>query len=56
LGVVHIFELDRPEVEPREADILESGFRPVEEMLADLAGFETWSQICLRELWKQATP
>lgn len=52
LGVVHIFELDRPAVEPREADIMESGFQPVEELLSNLAGFETWSQICLRELWR----
>jgi predicted NUDIX family phosphoesterase len=51
LGVVHIFELERPLVEPREPDILECGFRPVEELLADLSRFESWSQICLRELY-----
>jgi predicted NUDIX family phosphoesterase len=54
LGVVHVFDLDRPAVEPREADILESGFRPVEDLLADLTGFESWSQICLRELFGQS--
>ncbi len=48
---MHLFELERPAVEPRETDILESGFRPVEELLADLPRFETWSQICLRELF-----
>lgn len=53
LGVVHIFELQSPAVEPREIDILESGFRPVEEMLADLDRFESWSQICLRELFSE---
>ncbi len=51
LGVVHLFELERPNVEPREDDILECGFRPVEEMLADLSAFETWSEICLRALF-----
>jgi predicted NUDIX family phosphoesterase len=51
LGVVHLFELDRPAVEPREPDILESGFRTVEELLADVTRFESWSQICLRELF-----
>jgi predicted NUDIX family phosphoesterase len=51
LGVVHLFELEQPAVEPRESEILDCGFKPVEELLADLAGFESWSQICLRELF-----
>ncbi|NUQ65655.1 MAG: phosphoesterase [Pirellulales bacterium] len=51
LGVVHRFELEQPLVEPREEDILECGFRPVEEILADLSAFESWSQICLRALY-----
>ncbi|NLY01829.1 MAG: phosphoesterase [Rhodopirellula sp.] len=51
LGVVHLFDLERPEVEPREDDILECGFRPVDEMLGDLSAFETWSEICLRALF-----
>jgi predicted NUDIX family phosphoesterase len=51
LGVVHILDLQRPNVRPHEADILECGFRPVQEMLRDLDGFETWSQICLRALF-----
>jgi predicted NUDIX family phosphoesterase len=51
LGVVHLFDVARPEVNPREADILESGFRPVAEILADLSGFESWSQICLQALF-----
>jgi predicted NUDIX family phosphoesterase len=54
LGVVHLFELERPAVEPRETDILESGFHDVEELLADLTRFESWSQICLRELFRRA--
>jgi predicted NUDIX family phosphoesterase len=51
LGVVHVFDVERPSVWPREADILDAGFRPVSELLADLARFETWSQICLRALF-----
>jgi predicted NUDIX family phosphoesterase len=51
LGVVHVLDVERPAVRPREQDILEAGFRPVEELLADLDGFETWSQICLRALF-----
>ncbi|MEX2139603.1 MAG: phosphoesterase [Pirellulales bacterium] len=51
LGVVHLVELERPAIEPREADLLESGFVPVEELLGDLSRFETWSQYCLRALF-----
>ncbi len=51
LGVVHLFELDRPDVQPREADLLDAGFRPVEELQAEASRFESWSQICLRELF-----
>lgn len=51
LGVVHRFDVQRPAVAPRESEIIDCGFRPVEEMLADLDGFETWSQICLRALF-----
>jgi predicted NUDIX family phosphoesterase len=51
LGIVHLFELERATVQPREADILESGFVPVEHLLADLNRFETWSQYCVRALF-----
>jgi predicted NUDIX family phosphoesterase len=51
LGVVHIFDVERPEVYPREAEIIECGFRPVEEILADMTGFETWSEICMKALF-----
>ena len=52
LGVVHIFDVARPLVTPRESDLIETGFRDVDALLADLSGFETWSQICLRGLWQ----
>jgi predicted NUDIX family phosphoesterase len=51
LGVVHLLDVAEPRVQPREIDIIEAGFRPIPEMLANLDGFETWSQICLRALF-----
>jgi predicted NUDIX family phosphoesterase len=51
LGVVHLFDVERPAVRPRETDLLEWGFRPVETILADLSGFETWSQICMEAIF-----
>ena len=52
LGVVHVCDVDRPAVRPREPDILESGFWLVSELLAEAEGFETWSQICLAALFR----
>jgi len=51
LGVVHLCDVEQPRVRPRESEILQAGFRPVDEILADLSGFETWSQICMRALF-----
>jgi predicted NUDIX family phosphoesterase len=51
LGVVHLFDVVTPAVRPLEADLLDAGFRPVRELLADVGGFETWSQICLKALF-----
>jgi len=51
LGVVHLVELDEPLITPREIDLQDSGFVPVEELLADLSRFETWSQYCLKALF-----
>lgn len=51
LGVVHIFDVESPDVQPLEADIVEAGFRPIEEILADTSRFESWSQICLQALF-----
>jgi predicted NUDIX family phosphoesterase len=51
LGVVHLLDVAKPEVEPRESEIVEAGFRPVSELLAEIERFETWSQICLRALF-----
>ncbi len=51
LGVVYLFDVERPAVRPRETEIIESGFLPVDEILADMSAFETWSEICMRALF-----
>jgi predicted NUDIX family phosphoesterase len=51
LGVVHLFDVDQPRVRPREPEIIEAGFVPVEQLLADLDRFESWSRICLEALF-----
>jgi predicted NUDIX family phosphoesterase len=51
LGVVHVLDVQKPAIRPREEDIIECGFQPVEEILADMDGFETWSQICMKALF-----
>ena len=51
LGVVYLFDVECPAVRPNETEIIQSGFRPVEEILADMTGFETWSEICMRALF-----
>jgi predicted NUDIX family phosphoesterase len=53
LGVVHLFDVDTPDIEPREADIIEAGFRPVQQLLEESGAFESWSQICLEALFRQ---
>ena len=52
LGVVHLIDVERPDVRPRESDLLDAGFRPVAELLADIDRFESWSQFCLRSLFE----
>jgi predicted NUDIX family phosphoesterase len=51
LGVVHLCDVDRPQIRPREADILDGQFRPVEEILPRLGEFESWSEIAVRALF-----
>lgn len=50
LGVVHLLELSRPEVVPREAAVAAAGFASLAELAAAAAEFETWSQFVLVEL------
>lgn len=51
LGVVHLFDLGEPRIQPREADILNAGFRPVDEILSEMDQFESWSQIVVPALF-----
>lgn len=51
LGVVHLLDVERPAVAPRESEIISAGFRPVADILNDLDGFESWSQICVKALF-----
>lgn len=51
LGVVHIFNTESREVESRETEIAQSGFLPIDQILADLDSYETWSKICLSHLF-----
>ena len=51
LGIVHIFNLDKPKVTPREKSMINAGFASPEHLLRDLDEFETWSQICLKHLY-----
>ncbi len=55
LGVVHLLDVESPDVRPREHEIIDAGFRPVEQLLANLDGFETWSQICLNSLFSASS-
>ncbi len=51
LGIVHIFDLNAPKVRPREKSIIETGFAKPEELARDAGEFESWSQICLDQLF-----
>jgi predicted NUDIX family phosphoesterase len=49
LGVVHVYELERPAVAPREGGLADCGFVPLRELAGQIGEFETWSQIVLKE-------
>lgn len=50
LGIVHLFELDAPNVQRREADLADAGFSSIQELVLAKDTFETWSQFVLGEL------
>jgi predicted NUDIX family phosphoesterase len=50
LGIVHVFNLDRPKVRPREESIMNTGFAHPSELVAQIEQFETWSRYCLEYL------
>ncbi len=51
LGIVHLFNVQQPKIQSREADISDSGFIPVSEILSDLDSYESWSSICVTSLF-----
>ena len=56
LGVVHLFDLDRPEVVPREDALADPEFVPAVDLPGRRDQFETWSQICIDALAGPARP
>ena len=50
LGVVHLFDLDRPEVVPKEDALADPEFIPSAELPGRRDQFETWSRICIDAL------
>jgi predicted NUDIX family phosphoesterase len=49
LGIVHVFELERPAARRREEALAEAGFAPLAELRRRRAEFESWSQFLLAE-------
>jgi predicted NUDIX family phosphoesterase len=50
LGVVHLYDLDRPEIVPREDALADPEFIPIADLTTRRGEFETWSQICIDAL------
>lgn len=53
LGVVHICELQHPNVVANESEIVQAGFVSVEQLHQQLDEYETWSQICIKSLFAE---
>lgn len=51
LGMVHLCDVEQPNVCPREADILDARFSPIADILTRLDQFESWSEIAVRALF-----
>ena len=51
LGIVHICDVEQPNVRSNEEEIEGNGFQPLDQLLENLDGFETWSSICLQALF-----
>jgi len=49
-GIVHVFHLEAPAVRKRERSVTEAGFVPIDRLAEDWDRYETWSQICIRDL------
>ncbi|TWT42746.1 phosphoesterase [Botrimarina hoheduenensis] len=51
LGVVHVFDVESPQVTPCEDDLADARFLPVNEILSQIEHYESWSQIAVRALF-----
>ena len=51
LGVVHVFDVEDPEVVGREDDIAEASFVTLPALFEAIDQFESWSQICLQSIF-----
>lgn len=51
LGIVHLIDVEQPDIHPRESEIIQAGFYDVGSLRDDIDSFETWSQICLNTLF-----
>ncbi len=52
LGVVHVFDLDGTEVTSNEEAIQDIRFVPLAELHTQRDSLETWSRICVEQLWE----
>ncbi len=50
LGVVHVFELERPEVVPLEDGLADCAFEPIDQVWENRDRFESWSRICIESV------
>lgn len=51
LGVVHLFDVESPDIRPHEDEIIEAGFRPLSDTMQRLDAMESWSRICMESLF-----
>jgi predicted NUDIX family phosphoesterase len=50
LGVVHVYELESPLVDPREEGLAEARFCSIRELVESSDQFESWSRFCIERL------
>lgn len=50
LGIVHLADLELPQVHPREEGLTEAGFELASTLMEQLDEMESWSRICLEAL------
>ncbi len=51
LGVVHLMQLDGPNMRAREEDLLEAGFLSLSQIRSEIDRLETWSRLCVEHLF-----